>query len=818
MKSLITKLTYLAVCIISFTTLCTAQVDASSFDWHQWEQENSSDQVQTHNCKIGTPTKASAVAEARKLENFQVVENSRQISTRIDLNYLVIHKYEHSYAEFPMHLASEFGDARTRNISTMANVEGSSVTTDCTPRFNYVGFVDFVSGIPESFTDLRLMQLCDPNPTLSENPQNKLVREKISELNTQGINVDGYVVYIYKRGDDFGSTPDLCNTSFDISRMVIKTLFENSDTWTTSHQGFNAIGKRFDHEFGHQIKINHQEDSGNPGFALNQINTCSNGFAFLDVNPSNNSINFASTMLQGADFNDVDQFELVSGFRWSESNSLNGIDEMISLGSIETSSCGSSLVDSDGDGFFNDVDCNDEDAAINPGASEVPYDGIDNDCDTATLDDDLDQDGFDLANDCDDTNNSINPNATEITYDGIDNDCDSATIDDDLDQDGFNLADDCDDTNSSINPSETEIAYNGIDEDCDPSTLDDDLDQDGFNLSEDCDDNNSNINPDETEIAYNGIDDDCDASTLDDDLDQDGFNEAEDCDDTNASINPNATDIPDNGIDEDCDGEDATDIVDSDGDGFNNDVDCDDSNPNINPDAMEVAYDGLDNDCDPTTLDDDLDEDGFNLADDCDDTNSGINPNATEVPYNEIDEDCDTATLDDDLDQDGFDMADDCDDSNTNINPGASEVPYNGVDEDCDAMTLDDDLDQDGFLLADDCDDTNGDIFPGANEIPNNGIDEDCDGEDEIMSSASNVIDDDSLFVFPNPASDNVTITSNDQIKVLEIFDVNGRNISTKQIANTTAQVNVSEYVDGVYILVLRYEDHVTVKKLIVSK
>ena len=59
------------------------------------------------------------------------------------------------------------------------------------------------------------------------------------------------------------------------------------------------------------------------------------------------------------------------------------------------------------DGFTNDVDCDDDNAAVNPDADEVPYNGLDDDCDAATLDDDLDQDGFLNADDC----NDINPAA-----------------------------------------------------------------------------------------------------------------------------------------------------------------------------------------------------------------------------------------------------------------------------------------------------------------------------------------------------------------------------------------------------------------------
>ncbi len=214
------------------------------------------------------------------------------------------------------------------------------------------------------------------------------------------------------------------------------------------------------------------------------------------------------------------------------------------------------LVDLDGDGFFTDEDCDDNNPDINPDQEEEPYNGIDDDCDSATLDDDLDQDGFLLADDCDDNNPDINLDQEEETYNGIDDDCDSETLDDDLDQDGFLLADDCDDNNPDINPGQEEKLYNGIDDDCDSATLDDDLDQDGFVLTDDCDDNNPNINPDQTEDPYNGIDDDCNSTTLDDDLDQDGFLMADDCDDNNSNINPDAEEIPNNGIDEDCDGMD----------------------------------------------------------------------------------------------------------------------------------------------------------------------------------------------------------------------------------------------------------------------
>ena len=59
----------------------------------------------------------------------------------------------------------------------------------------------------------------------------------------------------------------------------------------------------------------------------------------------------------------------------------------------------------------------------------------------------------------------------EIPYNGIDDDCNAETLDDDLDQDGFLFEDDCNDNNPSINPDAEEIPNNDVDEDCDGEDL-----------------------------------------------------------------------------------------------------------------------------------------------------------------------------------------------------------------------------------------------------------------------------------------------------------------------------------------------------------
>lgn len=74
----------------------------------------------------------------------------------------------------------------------------------------------------------------------------------------------------------------------------------------------------------------------------------------------------------------------------------------------------------------NDLDCDDRDVGVHPASEEVPYNGLDDDCDPATADDDLDGDGFGVADDCDDEDPATFPGAGETCGDGLLNDCDGS--------------------------------------------------------------------------------------------------------------------------------------------------------------------------------------------------------------------------------------------------------------------------------------------------------------------------------------------------------------------------------------------------------
>jgi MYXO-CTERM domain-containing protein len=437
----------------------------------------------------------------------------------------------------------------------------------------------------------------------------------------------------------------------------------------------------------------------------------------------------------------------------------------------------------------NDDDCDDGDPASYPGAFELPYDGVDQDCDGVDLTD-VDNDGYDGGlvggTDCNDFDQRVHPGASEGGWcNGVDDDCDGrvdqGTNCSDDDGDGYTeTAGDCDDADPQVHPGRAELPGNGVDDDCDGLSDDDDADGDGWARGGgDCDDTDPAVHPNAAERP-NGIDDDCDGqvdegtSALD--ADGDGYaGLGGDCDDGDPGRHPGAVELPD-ALDQDCDGvvDEGTVAYDDDGDGFCegydldgdgvdecSDVsapgDCVDSDPWVHPGAAEL-FDGIDNDCDGWVDDgtgpEDADGDGYTTeGGDCDDGDAGRHPGASEVA-NSMDEDCDgvvdegTPAFDDDddgfcegvdLDADGLEdcsdgsLVGDCNDDDSEVFPDAPEA-VDGVDADCDGIVDNhtEAFDDDGDGLSEDqgdCDDTDPWVSPRAREQPDNGIDDNCDGE-----------------------------------------------------------------------------------------
>ncbi len=130
--------------------------------------------------------------------------------------------------------------------------------------------------------------------------------------------------------------------------------------------------------------------------------------------------------------------------------------------------------DMDMDGFSScDGDCDDSRSDVYHGCVEI-CDEVDNNCD-GIVDEgfDYDHDGHTTCGmepDCNDYDNSVYPGATEVPYDAIDQDCDGFDLTD-IDMDGFDGIEvggtDCDDLNAAIYPGAEENCANGIDDNCD---------------------------------------------------------------------------------------------------------------------------------------------------------------------------------------------------------------------------------------------------------------------------------------------------------------------------------------------------------------
>ena len=220
----------------------------------------------------------------------------------------------------------------------------------------------------------------------------------------------------------------------------------------------------------------------------------------------------------------------------------------------------------------NDGDCDDDHAAVHPGASEV-CDGLSNDCAAAGwpvltgIETDDDGDALsECGGDCNDTDISVRPGAVELC-DAKANDCDSPdwplapSLDRDDDLDGFTpCGGDCDDAHAAVRPGGTEIC-DGLNDDCTSpswpavSPSEADADHDGLpSCGGDCNDFSFAIHPAAAERC-NGIDDNCDglADEAENGLDFDADGLLGACDSCPADFDPSGADFDHDSVGDLCD-------------------------------------------------------------------------------------------------------------------------------------------------------------------------------------------------------------------------------------------------------------------------
>ncbi len=457
------------------------------------------------------------------------------------------------------------------------------------------------------------------------------------------------------------------------------------------------------------------------------------------------------------------------------------------------SSGDSTAVDVDSDGFVVGEDCDDGNAAINPGAKES-CDGIDNNCDeliddSSSIDQPLwygddDGDGYGAdatstsactqpagyvatGGDCNDNDPLYHPGADESCESAEDYNCDGSVEYADADADGFPACLDCNDGDPGIHEGAAERC-DGLDQDCDGVIDEDAVDATAWYQDSDADSHG------DASVSQTA----CEAPA--------GFvASSDDCNDADAAFYPGATETCEDPQDYNCDG--SVGGADNDGDGFLACLECDDGDAAINPSAEEIC-DGLDNNCDGAIDDNsggastwyvDADLDGYGdpsaslsactqpagyVADntDCNDQDAAYNPGAAEADCTDPnDYNCDGSSGFSDTDGDGFPACEDCDDTRAEVNPDGIEL-CNGLDDNCDGSTDDSsatdaqiwyiDADADNFGLdgisqlactaptgyvADntDCSDSDAGSYPGATEFCD-GVDNNCDGTVDEDSAA----------------------------------------------------------------------------------
>jgi hypothetical protein len=172
-----------------------------------------------------------------------------------------------------------------------------------------------------------------------------------------------------------------------------------------------------------------------------EIGSVEDGFDLdLDGDPDN-KLAAVGSLARSAIDDAFEQFDIIIPFEFFDFDE-GGADECVKFAIY----LGAYRLDNDGDGdetADDKGDCNDNVAAINKDAAEIPDNGIDENCDgladETRVDDgnggvtvvpstdtmDRDSDGVTVADgDCDDTNDTVARGMPEICGDGLDNDCD----------------------------------------------------------------------------------------------------------------------------------------------------------------------------------------------------------------------------------------------------------------------------------------------------------------------------------------------------------------------------------------------------------
>lgn len=87
----------------------------------------------------------------------------------------------------------------------------------------------------------------------------------------------------------------------------------------------------------------------------------------------------------------------------------------------------------------------------------------------------------------------------------------------------------------------------------------------------------------------------------------------------------------------------------------------------------------------------------------------------------------------------------------------------------------------------------------------------------EVISDVENISVDNSLAVSPNPATDMIVVSSDNELQSIEIYSMDGVKVFGKQLSGNRSEVNVAMLNRGVYNVVLRTDYGVNIGKIILK-